>query len=118
MASSSLVSRASSTTKTARASSYLASSGVITRPLRAARSCGIEMVDCIEKLLHERERERPPELVGCKGLELLRHVRCGFSHQRTASWRLGVSADVSIACCYTWPRLLAGPTALRAIART
>jgi hypothetical protein len=32
---------------------------VITRPLRAARSCGIEMVDCIEKLLHERERERP-----------------------------------------------------------
>src|SRR6266508_1559246 len=139
MASSSLVSRASSTTretsaasatrtmtagwcsippyKTARASSYLASSGVITRPLRAARSCGIEMVDCIEKLLHERERERPPELVGCKGLELLRHVRCGFSHQRTAAGRLGVSADVSVAAWSVWPRVLVARSAMRAAAR-
>src|SRR6266511_581754 len=72
------------------------------------------MVDCIEKLLHERERERPPELVGCKGLELLRHVRCGFSHQRTAAGRLGVSADVSVAAWSVWPRVLVARSAMRA----
>src|SRR6266536_2674251 len=75
------------------------------------------MVDCIEKLLHERERERPPELVGCKGLELLRHVRCGFSHQRTAAGRLGVSADVSVAARSVWPRVLVARSAMRAAAR-
>jgi hypothetical protein len=33
-----------------------ASPGMITRPLRAARSRGIEMVDGMEQLLYERER--------------------------------------------------------------